>query len=145
MINFDNIENSLRHEIADDNGDGSCDLTNTALQELITRLRQAEKLNAELKDRMSHIGMDVGIATTGQVPGDHPIKSRLEMVAKLAKDAARYRWLRDEAHFKRDNSPLAFFTDANGHWMEFDFDGSSYSILYDKVLDAAIDEAMQCK
>ena len=43
MINFDNIENSLRHEIADDNGDGSCDLTNTALLELITRLRQAEK------------------------------------------------------------------------------------------------------
>jgi len=103
MINFDNIENSLRREIADDNGDVSCDLTNTALLELITRLRQAEK------------------------------------------DAARYRWLRDEAHFKRDNSPLAFFTDANGHWMEFDFDGSSYSILYDKVLDAAIDEAMQCK
>lgn len=43
MINFDNIENSLRHEIADDNGDGSCDLTNTALLELITLLRQAEK------------------------------------------------------------------------------------------------------
>lgn len=43
MINFDNIENSLRHEIADDNGDVSCDLTNTALLELITRLRQAEK------------------------------------------------------------------------------------------------------
>ena len=43
MINFDNIENSLRREIADDNGDGSCDLTNTALLELITLLRQAEK------------------------------------------------------------------------------------------------------
>ena len=69
----------------------------------------------------------------------------IELLRQAEKDAARYRWLRDDAHFKRDNSPLAFFTDANGHWMEFDFDGSSYSILYDKVLDAAIDEAMQCK
>ena len=73
------------------------------------------------------------------------IKELVAYARQAEKDAARYRWLRDEAHFKRDNSPLAFFTDANGHWMEFDFDGSSYSILYDKVLDAAIDEAMQCK
>ena len=43
MIDFDNIENSLHCEIADDNGDGSCDLTNAALLELVTRLRQAEK------------------------------------------------------------------------------------------------------
>ena len=73
------------------------------------------------------------------------VKELLVNLRQSEKDAARYRWLRDEAHFKRDNSPLAFFTDANGHWMEFDFDGSSYSILYDKVLDAAIDEAMKCK
>ena len=43
MIDFDNIENSLHCEIADDNGDGSCDLTNAALLELVIRLRQAEK------------------------------------------------------------------------------------------------------
>lgn len=69
----------------------------------------------------------------------------IHRLRQAEKDAARYRWLRDKAHFKRDNSPLVFFTDANGHWMEFDFDGSSYSILYDEVLDAAIDEATQCK
>lgn len=62
MINFDNIENSLRHEIADDNGDGSCDLTNTALLELTTLLRQAEKdaaryrwLNEQNKSVMSKV------------------------------------------------------------------------------------------
>lgn len=103
MINFDNIENSLRHEIADDNGDVSCDLTNTALLELITRLRQAEK------------------------------------------DAARYRWLRDEAVLTNENAPLTFFTDTSGDHISFDFDGSSYSVLHDDRLDRAIDEAMQCK
>lgn len=74
-------------------------VTRGEMLEIITRLRQAEKLNAELKERISHIGLDVGIATTGQVPSEHPIKSRLEMVAKLAKDAARYRFMRDSGKF----------------------------------------------
>lgn len=100
MINFDNIENSLRHEIDDDNGDGSCDLTNTALLELITRLRQAEK------------------------------------------DAARYRWLRDEAIKHKDSGPLIIFSDINGEPCSF-YDGSP--IISHDDADKAIDEAMQCK
>ncbi|MGL4752230.1 MAG: hypothetical protein ACRCXB_07425 [Aeromonadaceae bacterium] len=43
MIDFGNLEASLRGEIADGNGEDSCDLTNVGLLELITRLRQAEK------------------------------------------------------------------------------------------------------
>lgn len=100
MINFDNIENSLRHEIADDNGDGSCDLTNTALLELITLLRQAEK------------------------------------------DAARYRWLRDEAADADQTSPLVFMAD---ECADIVTDGDYQGIMFGKLLDAAIDEAMQCK
>lgn len=94
MINFDNIENSLRHEIADDNGDGSCDLTNTALLELITRLRQAEK------------------------------------------DAARYRWLRDEAVSVQFSAPLVFNADDCANPKSW-IDGEH--------LDYALDKAMQCK
>ena len=100
MINFDNIENSLRHEIADDNGDGSCDLTNTALLELITLLRQAEK------------------------------------------DAARYRWLRDEARHHMDGAPLAFMTNYDGEPIAYPECGM---VLHESYLDEAIDEAMQCK
>lgn len=93
MINFDNIENSLRHEIADDNGDVSCDLTNTALQELITRLRQAEK------------------------------------------DAARYRWLRDES-WGCDKAPALPKVMSGRRNQEI--------VLAEKAMDSAIDEAMQC-
>lgn len=100
MINFDNIENSLRHEIADDNGDGSCDLTNTALLELITRLRQAEK------------------------------------------DAARYRWLRDDARHHMDGAPLALMTNYEGEPIAYPECGM---VLHESYLDEAIDEAMQCK
>lgn len=70
-----------------------------------------------------------------------------ELITRLRqaeKDAARYRWLRDESAFTHDNAPLAFFTDTNGDQITFDFDGSSYSVLHDEMLDAAIDEAMQC-
>ena len=100
MINFDNIENSLRHEIADDNGDGSCDLTNTALLELITLIHQAEK------------------------------------------DAARYRWLRDEARHHMDGAPLAFMTNYDGEPIAYPECGM---VLHESYLDEAIDEAMQCK
>lgn len=70
-----------------------------------------------------------------------------ELITRLRqaeKDAARYRWLRDESAFTHDNAPLAFFTDTNGDQITFDFDGSSYSVLHDEMLDAAIDEAMKC-
>lgn len=73
------------------------------------------------------------------------IKQLVAYARQAEKDAARYRWLRDESAFTHNNAPLAFFTDTNGDQMAFDFDGSSYSVLHDEMLDAAIDEAMQCK
>lgn len=72
----------------------------------------------------------------------------IELITRLRqaeKDAARYRWLRDESAFTHENAPLTFFTDTNGDQIAFDFNGSSYSVLHDEMLDAAIDEAMQCK
>lgn len=72
----------------------------------------------------------------------------LDIIIRLRqaeKDAARYRWLRDESAFTHENAPLTFFTDTNGDQIAFDFNGSSYSVLHDEMLDAAIDEAMQCK
>ena len=69
----------------------------------------------------------------------------MNKLAAAEKDAARYRWLRDESAFTHENAPLAFFTDTNGDQIAFDFNGSSYSVLHEEMLDAAIDEAMQCK
>lgn len=69
----------------------------------------------------------------------------LTILRQAEKDAARYRWLRDESAFTHENAPLTFFTDTNGDQIAFHFNGSSYSVLYDEMLDAAIDEAMQCK
>jgi hypothetical protein len=68
----------------------------------------------------------------------------IEILRQAEKDAARYLWLRDESAFAHGNAPLVFFTDANGDQIAFDFDGSSCSVLHDEMLDAAIDEAMQC-
>ena len=71
-----------------------------------------------------------------------------ELITRLRqaeKDAARYRWLRDESAFTHKSAPLVFFTDTNGDQSAFDCDGSSYCVLHDEMLDAAIDEAMQCK
>ena len=71
----------------------------------------------------------------------------VELITRLRqaeKDAARYLWLRDESAFAHGNAPLVFFTDTNGDQIAFDFDGSSCSVLHDEMLDAAIDEAMQC-
>lgn len=69
----------------------------------------------------------------------------LTILRQAEKDAARYRWLRDESAFTHENAPLTFFTDTNGDQIAFHFNGSSYSVLHDEMLDAAIDEAMQCK
>lgn len=69
----------------------------------------------------------------------------MNRIAEAEKDAARYRWLRDESAFTHENAPLVFFTDTNGDQIAFYFNGSSYSVLHDEMLDAAINEAMQCK
>jgi len=68
----------------------------------------------------------------------------LTRLRQAEKDAARYRWLRDESAFTYGNAPLAFFTDTNGDQITFDCDGSSYPGLHDEILDPAIDETMQC-
>ena len=72
------------------------------------------------------------------------LKLLVERLISAEKDASRYRWLRDESAFTHDNAPLVFFTDTNGDQIAFDFDGSSCLVLHDEMLDAAIDEAMQC-
>lgn len=95
----------------------------------------------ELHDKM------VSYRLVGFTKSDISTIDALELLCRLQqaeRDAARYRWLRDESAFTHDNAPLAFFTDTNGDQITFDFDGSSYSVLHDEMLDAAIDEAMQC-
>lgn len=63
----------------------------------------------------------------------------LELIVRLRqaeKDAARYRWLRDEAADADQTSPLVFMADECA--------GIVTGIMFGKLLDAAIDEAMQC-
>ena len=119
MIDLDKIEQQCKGAI--ENGYGHLPVLECGnavkLMEVISRLRSAESEIDEL----------------------------LSMLRQAEKDAARYRWLRDESAFTHENAPLVFFTDTNGDQMAFDFDGSSYSVLHDEMLDAAIDEALQCK
>lgn len=84
-------------------------------------------------------------AVRSHVISDLGILDLITRLRQAEKDAARYRWLRDESAFTHNNAPLTFFTDTNGDQIAFDFDGSSYYVLHDEMLDAAIDEAMQCK
>ena len=69
----------------------------------------------------------------------------VELITRLRqaeKDAARYRWLRDEAIEHQDNGPLIVFSDFNGEPCSF---GDGGSIISHDDADRAIDEAMQCK
>ena len=63
-------------------------------------------------------------------------------LAAAEKDAARYRWLRDEAADADQTSPLVFMAD---ECADIVTDGDYQGIMFGKLLDAAIDEAMQCK
>jgi len=95
----------------------------------------------ELHDKM------VSYRLAGFTKSDIGTIDALELLGRLGqaeKDAARYRWLRNDSAFTHENAPLAFFTDTNGDQIAFYFNGSSYSVLHDEMLDAAIDEAMQC-
>ena len=68
-----------------------------------------------------------------------------ELITRLRqaeKDAARYRWLRDEAIEHQDSGPLIIFSDSNGEPCSF---GDCGSIISHDDADKAIDEAMQCK
>ena len=83
--------------------------------------------------------------------GKHPViecasaESIMELITRLRqaeKDAARYRWLRDEAADADQTSPLVFMAD---ECADIVTDGDYQGIMFGKLLDAAIDEAMQCK
>ena len=69
----------------------------------------------------------------------------VELITRLRqaeKDAARYRWLRDEARHHMDGAPLAFMTNYDGEPIAYPECGM---VLHESYLDEAIDEAMQCK
>ena len=83
--------------------------------------------------------------------GKHPViecasaESIMELITRLRqseKDAARYRWLRDEARHHMDGAPLAFMTNYDGEPIAYPECGM---VLHESYLDEAIDEAMQCK
>ena len=75
-----------------------------------------------------------------QTIGD--VHELIALLRQAEKDAARYRWLRDEAIEHQDFGPLITFSDFNGEPCSF---GDSGSILSHDDADKAIDEAMQCK
>lgn len=67
-----------------------------------------------------------------------------ELITRLRqaeKDASRYRWLRDEAADADQTSPLVFMAD---ECADIVTDGDYQGIMFGKLLDAAIDEAMRC-
>ena len=66
----------------------------------------------------------------------------IDRLRQAEKDAARYRWLRDEAADADQTSPLVFMAD---ECADIVTDGDYQGIMFGKLLDAAIDEAMQCK
>ena len=69
----------------------------------------------------------------------------LDIITRLRqaeKDAARYRWLRDEARHHMDGAPLVFMTNYDGEPVAYPGCGM---VLHEAYLDEAIDEAMQCK
>ena len=66
----------------------------------------------------------------------------LSMLRQAEKDAERYRWLRDEAADADQTSPLVSMAD---EYADIVTDGDYQGIMFGKLLDAAIDEAMQCK
>ena len=66
----------------------------------------------------------------------------MNKLAAAEKDAARYRWLRDDARHHMDGAPLAFMTNYEGEPIAYPECGM---VLHESYLDEAIDEAMQCK
>lgn len=65
----------------------------------------------------------------------------VERIIAAEKDAARYRWLRDDANYHKHSGALVFITDSNGNID--DFNGHS-GVLSGMDLDHEVDEAMQC-
>lgn len=69
------------------------------------------------------------------------LKLLAERLISAEKDAERYRWLRDEAADADQTSPLVFMAD---ECADIVTDGDYQGIMFGKLLDAAIDEAMRC-
>lgn len=70
---------------------------------------------------------------------ENPIHAMQELITRLRqaeKDAARYRWLRDDASGLEMRAPLVFNADEYG---------TSSTVIDGEHLDVAIDEAMKCK
>ncbi len=68
----------------------------------------------------------------------------VELITRLRqaeKDAARYRWLRDESSNSERTSPLVFMAD---ECADIVTEGWYQGIMFGEFLDCAMDEAMQC-
>ena len=68
----------------------------------------------------------------------------VELITRLRqaeKDAARYRWLRDESSDSERTSPLVFMAD---ECADIVTEGWYQGIMFGEFLDCAMDEAMQC-
>ena len=114
MIDLDKLESRCKKVSRDGDGKHPVIASTESIMELISRLRYAESETCAL----------------------------LSMLRHAEKDAARYRWLRDEAIEHQDSGPLIIFSDFNGEPCSF---GDCGSIISHDDADKAIDEAMQCK
>ena len=68
----------------------------------------------------------------------------VELITRLRqaeKDAARYRWLRDESSNSERTSPLVFMAD---ECADIVTEGWYQGIMFGEFLDCAMDEAMRC-
>ena len=69
------------------------------------------------------------------------LKLLAERLISAEKDAARYRWLRDESSNSERTSPLVFMAD---ECADIVTEGWYQGIMFGESLDCAMDEAMQC-
>ena len=69
------------------------------------------------------------------------LKLLAERLISAEKDAARYRWLRDESSNSERTSPLVFMAD---EFADIVTEGGYQGIMFGEFLDCAMDEAMQC-
>ena len=86
----------------------------------------------EVENLVSNFGASVGGAVA------------IELITRLRqaeKDAARYRWLRDESSNSERTSPLVFMAD---ECADIVTEGWYQGIMFGEFLDCAMDEAMQC-
>ena len=86
-------------------------------------------------DRPSEWQMDEFIGMAEQM------HKEIERLRQAEKDAARYRWLRDESSNSERTSPLVFMAD---ECADIVTEGWYQGIMFGESLDCAMDEAMQC-